>query len=174
MNVPFCILLMVLTPAGAGGCVFLRHMQQFSDTMLLLIVLTVIPINTTQPSGPLLTFSSLTCEIQADFPLSFIAVESRWTFPNGTIISMINNRARGRYFVSQGPSINEYLTIFLIDLTIYSDANTYTCEVRDIRDFDNRGPWLPAQTTLQLLGKHLIIYYTCALIDHAVHSGVNC
>ena len=98
-------------------------------------------------------FCTLTCEIQADFPLSFTTVESRWTFPNGTIITP--NDDSDRYFVSQGPGIdNEYLTIIIIQPTIYSDANTYTCEVRDIRDPDNRGPWLPAQATLQLLGKY--------------------
>ena len=50
-----------------------------------------------------------------------------------------------------------YLSIFLIQPTIYSDANTYTCEVRDIRDPDDRGPWLPFQVTLKLLGEFLNI-----------------
>ena len=58
--------------------------------------------------------------------------------------------------MTQGPNgDDEYITILLIRQTIYSDENTYTCEVRDIRDPDNRGPWLSSQATLRLLGKHL-------------------
>ena len=141
--------------------------------LFLIIVLTVIPTNTILPSAQVTIFSSLTCEIQADFPLSFTTVESRWTLPNGTIIRSHDDS--GRYIASQGSSADdEYLTILLIQPTIYSDTNTYTCEVRDRRDPDNRGPWLPAQATLQLLGKHVNFEYTCTLIDHAIHSGVDC
>ena len=150
-------------------CILGKVGPQFSNydapILLLYIVLTVIPFNSTQPLFQLTIFSSLTCEIQADFPLSTTTVESRWTLPNGTIIR--SNDDSVRYFVSQGPSDDEYLTIMFIRPTIYSDANTYTCEVRDIRDPDNRGPWFPAQATLQLLGKQLNFEYTCTLINHA-------
>ena len=117
------------------------------------LALTVTPINSTHPPAQLTIFSTLTCEIRAEFPISGASVESRWLLPNGTIIRI--GVDIGRFFVSQGPSDGEYLTILLIQPTIYSDANTYTCEVRDIRDSDNRGPWLPAQATLKLLGKYL-------------------
>ena len=141
--------------------------------MLHNIVLTVIPINSTQPSARLTVFSSLTCVIQADFTLgtTTVTVESRWTLPNGTIIRIHDDS--DRHFVSQGPGDGEYLTILLIQPTIYSDANTYTCEVRDIRDPDNRGPWLPAQATLELLGKHLILNIPVPLLI-MLHSGVDC
>ena len=125
--------------------------------MFTVLVLTATPITSTQPSHetPQLTsFSTVTCEIEADFPLSTTAVESRWILPNCTTIKI--NADSGRYSVTQGPNGDDgYITILLIRPTIYSDENTYTCEVRDIRDPDNRGPWLPFQATLQLLGKHL-------------------
>ena len=117
-------------------------------------MLTVAPTNSTQPSPLLTIFSTLTCEIQADFPLSTTTVESRWTLPNGTIIGA--NDDSGRYSVVQGSNGGGgYLIMLLIRPTIYSDANTYTCGVRDIRNPDSHGRWLSSQATLRLLGKHL-------------------
>ena len=141
------------------------------------LVLTIIPANSTQPSPSaqqLTIFSSLTCEIQAEFQLSTTTVESSWTLPNGTIIRIHDES--DRYFVSQGSSDGEYLTILLIQPTIYSDANTYTCEVRDIRDPDNRGPWLPAQATLKLLGKHLNVKCSSIYLHYLliIYSGIDC
>ena len=140
-----------------------------------LLVLTVIPTNTILPQTQVTIFSSLICEIQANFSLSTTTVESRWILPNSTIIRP--NDDDGRYIVSQGlDSEDEYLTILLIQPTIYSDANTYTCEVRDIRDPDNRGPWLPAQATLQLLGKRLNVKCSGILVlsnDHEMCSEID-
>ena len=135
--------------------------------------LTITPMNSTQPSPLLTVRSSLTCEIEADFPLSDTAIESRWIIPNGATIRI--NADNVKYSVIQGPTGDGgYLTILVIQPTIYSDENTYTCEVRDIRDPDNRGPWLPSQATLRLLGKHLNMECHSIHNCHEIHSGIDC
>ena len=122
-------------------------------------VLTATPINSTQPSPQLSIefYNTLTCKIQADFPLSTTIVESRWTLPNGIIIIGINDIS-SKYSVDQRPNHQGgyLLTRLFIRPTTYSDANTYTCEVRYVHNPYHRGPWIKGQATLQLLCKHVI------------------
>ena len=157
MNVLSLILVFIcltLTATGGGEYVYFGGTLIHSKYLYIAFLgsdLTVTPENSTQPSSQLTIFSSLTCVISANFPLSTASVESRWILSNGTTI--IND---GRYSVTEGSKgSGGYVTILLIRPTIYSDENTYTCEVRDIRDSENLGPWLSFQATLQLLGKHL-------------------
>ena len=111
-------------------------------------------MNRTQPSTKLvLPFGSVSCRIEADFSLS-TAVESRWILPNGMFLR-VNENDEKYNVVRQGESTADtYETQLLIQQLSYSDANTYTCEVRDVRDPDDSGPWLTYEATLQLLGIH--------------------
>ena len=61
-----------------------------------------------------------------------------------------NGRPIDHYILTQGPVSGSYATILLVQNLIYTDANVYTCEVRDIRD--PPGPWITAQVHLQLKG----------------------
>ena len=118
------------------------------------LVLTATPISVIQPSpGSMLrSLAILRCEIAANFSLDLNTVESRWILPNGSDVK-VNDNNDDKYLVTQGVT-STYETILLIRNLTYSDANTYTCEIRDIRDPNNRGEWLPFEVTLQLLGKH--------------------
>ena len=121
-------------------------------------MLTITPENETLPSDMLpqevFTNGIVTCEIEANFTLISSTVESQWNLPNGTILELGLNY--GKYITNQGPLDNPpgFETIITIRELIYSDAGTYTCQVRDIRDPDNRGPWMLFEATLQLLGNH--------------------
>ena len=120
-------------------------------------MLTVTPQNKTLPSHLLprvVSSGFVTCEIEANFTLSDSTVESQWILPNGTALELRLNY--GKYFTNQGPVEVPpgFETIILINELIYSDAGTYTCQVQDIRDPDNRGPWMSSEATLQLLGNH--------------------
>ena len=120
-------------------------------------------MDNTQPSmsAPLQHFVFLVCQIEADFELTTengSNAESRWFLPNGTIIP-VNDEVNNRYDITQGPGVNSgYETILLIQPVTYSDAGTYLCEVRDIRDPDNIGPWMRDQATLTLRGKIKLIF----------------
>ena len=120
-------------------------------------MLTVTPQNKTLPSGLLpqvFTSGFFTCKIEADFTLSESTVESQWILPNGTTLELRRNYEK--YITNQGPVGNPpgFETLILIQELIYSDAGTYTCQVRDIRDPDNLGPWMSFEATLQLSGNH--------------------
>ena len=115
---------------------------------------TITPINS-QLSPQLNIYSILTCEIRS-YSLHTTTVQSRWTLPNGNSITGINDNS-GRYDVAQLPNHQGgYLTRLLIRPTMYSDANTYTCEVRGIRNPYYYGPWIMGQATLQLLCKYIL------------------
>ena len=116
--------------------------------------LTLIPFDKMRPSEFSSTniFAFITCEIVASFPLNGSSVESRWFLPSGTVVT-INDGSENKYEIFQGDGPNEYETNLLIQPIIYSDAETYTCEVRDTRDPSDIGDWISAQATLVLLGK---------------------
>ena len=140
-----------------------------------LVVLSVNPVNEVLPSESLpqlLVFAFLTCEIEADFELNSTTVESRWIAPNETVVRGSENP--GKYAVSQGPTTADgYESVLLIQQLIYSDANTYTCEVRDIRDPSNRGDWMSFQVTLQLLGKDKTCLQCARVDDSLFHPQWN-
>ena len=100
----------------------------------------------------LVTSGFVRCEIEADFNLSGSTVGSQWILPNGTVLEV--GRKYEKYVPSQGEGENpsKFETLILIQELIYSDAGTYTCQVQDIRDPDNLGPWMSFEATLQLLG----------------------
>ena len=112
--------------------------------------LTVTSENQTLPETSLQTVAFLVCEIVADFTLELSTVESRWTVPDGRTIE--NGESFDQYRMIQGPGVREYESLLLVQNLIYTDADIYTCEVRDIRDSNSLGPWIPAQVHLQLLG----------------------
>jgi len=110
--------------------------------------LTVTAENQTLPKTNLPQIAAiLVCEIDADFSLELTTVESRWTVSDGGMIEV-----GYKYFIGQGPGIHPCESILVVRYLIYTDADIYTCEVRDIRDSDSPGPWIPAQVHLQLLG----------------------
>ena len=121
-------------------------------------MLTVTPENKTLPSITLpeevFTNGFVRCGIEANFTLSDSKVESQWILPNETVLEVRRNYEK--YLINQGTAEDpsKFETYILIQELIYSDAGTYTCQVRDIRDPDNRGPWMSFEATLQLLGNH--------------------
>ena len=102
----------------------------------------------------LVTNGFVRCEIDADFNLSDSTVQSQWILPNGTVLEL--RHRDGKYVTNQGPAVDSSIfeTFNLIQELIYSDAGTYTCQVQDIRDPYNHGPWMSSEATLQLLGNH--------------------
>ena len=139
-----------------------------------ILALTITPINRTQPSSMsdvVSVFGFVSCRIEADFPLNHTSVKSRWILPDGTILQV--NQNYDKYFVNQGDSAGGYETLLFIKRLSYSDADTYTCEVRDGRDPDTPGPWMTFQVTLQLLGNQafcinnwLLYYFPLGHLDH--------
>ena len=109
--------------------------------------LTVTPENQTLPRTNIQTVAFLVCIIDADFERNLTTVESRWAMSDGGMIEVGD-----KYFKSQGPGVTPYESILAVQYLIYTDADIYTCEVRDIRDSNSPGPWIPAQVHLQLLG----------------------
>jgi len=109
--------------------------------------LTVTTENQTLPRTNLQTAALLVCIIDADFECSLSTVESRWTVSDGGMIEV-----GYKYFIGQGPGIYPCESILVVRYLIYTDANIYTCEARDIHDSNSPGPWIPAQVHLQLLG----------------------
>ena len=107
------------------------------------------PENETLPEARLQTFSSLECEIVADFPLTLSTVETRWIVPDGRTIE--NARPMDQYILTQGLVRDSYKTILLVQNLMYTDANIYTCEARDTHN-SSPEPWIPAQVHLQLKG----------------------
>ena len=121
------------------------------------LVLTITPENNTlsvNAAEQVVSSGFVTCEIEANFTLSDSTVESQWILPNGTVLQL--KHSDGKYLTYQGLAVDQsrFETFILIQELIYSDAGTYTCQVRDIRDSDNRGPWMSFEATLQLLGNH--------------------
>ena len=118
--------------------------------------MTVTPENKTSPSSllsdTLVTSAFIRCDIEADFNLIDSTVQSRWILPDRTVLKL--RHRDGKYFTNQGRGLSKFETHILIQELIYSDAGTYTCQVQDIRDRNNRGPWMSFETTLQLLGNH--------------------
>ena len=143
---------------GSLVCLESQCINNYTGLSSTHLVLTVTPINRTQPSPTadgVPVFSFVSSIIEADFPLNLTSVNSRWTLPNGTILQVHQNY--GKYFVNQGVAAGGYETLLYIQQLSYSDADTYTCEVRDGRDPDTPGPWMTFQVTLQLLGDHRIL-----------------
>ena len=118
-------------------------------------MLNIIPANTVLPSdrGQLTIFDFLVCGIEANFTLGPSTVESRWILPDERILP-VNGELDNKYQASDGPNGGSFEALLIIERLIYSDANNYTCGVRDIRDAGNRGPWISAQVSLQLEGNH--------------------
>ena len=123
-------------------------------------MLSINAMDNTQPSEsfPLQPFVFITCQIEANFTLSGSSVESQWILPNGTTIS-VNDEDNNRYEITQGMGPGGYESVLLIQPIIYSDAGTYSCQVRDKRDPDNIGPWITDQANLILRGKIMIDFY---------------
>ena len=99
------------------------------------------------------TVAVLVCEIDADFTLGLSTVESRWTVPDGRMIQ--HGEPLDRYSVIDGYGGSraiQYESILLVQNLVFTDANIYTCEVRDIRDSSSPGPWVTAQVHLHLRG----------------------
>ena len=123
-------------------------------------MLTINATDNTQPSEsvPLQPFVFITCQIEANFMVNGSTVVSQWILPNGTIIP-VNDDDNNRYEIFQGMGPGGYESVLLIQPIIYSDAVTYSCQVRDIRDPDNIGPWITDQANLILRGRIKIDFY---------------
>ena len=113
-------------------------------------------MNTVLPSdrGQLTIFDFLVCDIEANFTLGPSTIESRWILPDGRTLPVNEDLDNNKYQANDGASVDGYEAQLVIERLIYSDANNYTCGVRDIRDTGNRGPWISAQVSLQLEGNH--------------------
>ena len=113
--------------------------------------MTLQPVNKTQPTERLITFSVLRCDVFTNFALNI--VETRWNITTGAEVQSPGTND-GKYDLTQGESaVSDLETLLIVQRLIYSDVDVYTCRARDNRDASNRGPWVEAQVHLQLLGK---------------------
>ena len=98
------------------------------------------------------TFAILACSIQGDFKISSATVESSWITPSGVTV-LFPGTSDDKYVLTQGPIESGFDSVLLVQDILYNDEGTYICQVRDIRNTSNLGPWIEAPLNLQLLGE---------------------